>query len=31
MCHLGHAHDHQHFGFLVDMPEIRALVAQAAS
>ncbi len=30
MCDLGHvhaqAHDHQHFGFLVDTPEIRALI-----
>jgi len=27
MCDLGHAHDHAgHFGFLVDAPEIRALV-----
>src|SRR2546428_3261156 len=28
MCDMGHAHDHQHFGFLVDTPEIRALVAE---
>ena len=28
MCDLGHAHDHQHFGFLVDTPEIRALIAE---
>ncbi|MBI3401286.1 MAG: hypothetical protein HY048_07670 [Acidobacteria bacterium] len=27
MCDL-HAHDHQHFGFLVDTPEIRALIAE---
>ena len=26
MCDLSHAHDHQHFGFLVDTPEIRALI-----
>ncbi len=26
MCDLGH--DHQHFGFLVDAPEIRALIAE---
>src|SRR5207244_12813051 len=26
MCDLNHAHDHQHFGFLVDTPEIRALI-----
>ena len=26
MCDLGHPHDHQHFGFLVDTPEIRALI-----
>ncbi len=28
MCNLAHAHDHQAFGFLVDTPEIRALVAE---
>jgi predicted metal-dependent enzyme (double-stranded beta helix superfamily) len=28
MCNLEHTHDHQHFGFLVDTPEIRALVAE---
>lgn len=27
MCDLGHA-DHQHFGYLVDAPEIRALIAE---
>jgi predicted metal-dependent enzyme (double-stranded beta helix superfamily) len=26
MCDLGHAHDHDPFGFLVDTPEIRALI-----
>ena len=26
MCNLDHPHDHEHFGFLVDTPEIRALV-----
>ena len=26
MCNLGHAHDHGAFGFLVDTPEIRALI-----
>ena len=26
MCEMGHAHDHQAFGFLVDTPEIRALI-----
>jgi 3-mercaptopropionate dioxygenase len=26
MCDLSHAHDHQHFGFLVDTPEIRGLI-----
>jgi predicted metal-dependent enzyme (double-stranded beta helix superfamily) len=26
MCDLGHAHDHQAFGFLVDTPGIRALI-----
>jgi len=30
MCDLDHTHDHQHFGFLVDTPEIRALVAETA-
>jgi len=28
MCNLDHSHDDQHFGFLVDTPEIRALVAE---
>ena len=28
MCDLGHHHDHTHFGFLVDTPEIRALIAE---
>ena len=28
MCNLDHAHEHQHFGFLVDTPEIRGLVAE---
>src|SRR5258707_14880922 len=28
MCDLGH--DHAHFGFLVDAPEIRALIAETA-
>jgi predicted metal-dependent enzyme (double-stranded beta helix superfamily) len=28
MCNLDHPHEHQHFGFLVDTPEIRALVAE---
>jgi predicted metal-dependent enzyme (double-stranded beta helix superfamily) len=28
MCNLDHPDDHQHFGFLVDTPEIRALVAE---
>jgi 3-mercaptopropionate dioxygenase len=28
MCDLGH--DHKHFGFLVDAPEIRALIAETA-
>jgi len=28
MCNLEHPHEHQHFGFLVDTPEIRALVAE---
>src|SRR5438552_4549764 len=26
MCDLDHASDHQHFGFLVDTPEIRSLI-----
>jgi 3-mercaptopropionate dioxygenase len=26
MCDLGHPHDHHTFGYLVDMPEIRALI-----
>ena len=30
MCDLGHAHDHDHFGFLVDTPEIRALIEETA-
>ena len=29
MCDLNHAHDH-HFGFLVDVPEIRALIEETA-
>jgi predicted metal-dependent enzyme (double-stranded beta helix superfamily) len=28
MCDLEHHHDHQHFGFLVDTPEIRALIEE---
>jgi len=28
MCDLGH--DHAHFGFLVDVPEIRALIDETA-
>jgi 3-mercaptopropionate dioxygenase len=28
MCDLDHARSHQHFGFVVDTPEIRALVAE---
>jgi predicted metal-dependent enzyme (double-stranded beta helix superfamily) len=28
MCDLNHSHEHQTFGFLVDVPEIRALVAE---
>jgi predicted metal-dependent enzyme (double-stranded beta helix superfamily) len=27
MCDTGHTHDHDRFGFLVDTPEVRALVA----
>ena len=30
MCDLSHSHDHRHFGFLVDTPEIRALVDETA-
>jgi hypothetical protein len=26
MCDLGHHDHHQHFGYLVDTPEIRALI-----
>jgi predicted metal-dependent enzyme (double-stranded beta helix superfamily) len=26
MCDMGHSHDHEGFGFLVDTPEIRALI-----
>src|SRR5256885_6613100 len=26
MCGTDHAHDHDHFGFLVDTPEVRALI-----
>ncbi len=29
MCDTGHAHDHGAFGFLVDTPEVRALVDEA--
>ena len=28
MCDLGHPHDHDAFGFLVDAPDIRALIAE---
>ena len=28
MCDLGHSHQHQRFGFLVDTPEVRALVQE---
>lgn len=28
MCDLGHAHSHEPFGFLVDAPEIRALIEE---
>lgn len=28
MCDMGYPHDHQHFGFLVDTPEVRALVGE---
>ena len=28
MCDLDQGHDHQHFGFLVDTPEVRALIAE---
>jgi 3-mercaptopropionate dioxygenase len=28
MCDFGHSHGHQAFGFLVDTPEIRALIAE---
>jgi len=30
MCDLSHPHGHQHFGFLVDTPEIRALIDETA-
>jgi predicted metal-dependent enzyme (double-stranded beta helix superfamily) len=30
MCDLSDAHDHRHFGFLVDTPEIRALIDETA-
>jgi predicted metal-dependent enzyme (double-stranded beta helix superfamily) len=30
MCDFGHHDHHDHFGFLVDVPEIRALVAETA-
>jgi 3-mercaptopropionate dioxygenase len=30
MCDLGHHDHHQHFGFLIDTPEIRALVDETA-
>jgi predicted metal-dependent enzyme (double-stranded beta helix superfamily) len=29
MCDTGHAHDHGAFGFLVDTPEVRALIGEA--
>src|SRR5712692_8568080 len=28
MCDLGHQHEHDAFGFLVDTPEIRALIEE---
>jgi predicted metal-dependent enzyme (double-stranded beta helix superfamily) len=28
MCDLGDSHGHEHFGFLVDVPEIRTLIAE---
>ncbi len=28
MCDLGHSHQHQRFGFLVDVPQVRALVRE---
>ena len=30
MCDLSHSHEHQHFGFLVDTPEVRALIDETA-
>jgi predicted metal-dependent enzyme (double-stranded beta helix superfamily) len=30
MCNLGHDHHHDHFGFLVDTPDIRALIEETA-
>jgi len=30
MCDLNHGQDHHHFGFLVDTPEIRALIEETA-
>jgi predicted metal-dependent enzyme (double-stranded beta helix superfamily) len=30
MCDFGHPHQHQHFGFLVDAPGIRALIEETA-
>ena len=29
MCDTGHDHHHEHFGFLIDTPEIRALIDEA--
>lgn len=30
MCDLGHLHEHAAYGFIVDIPEIRALIAETA-